>query len=562
MASTVYGNPAQGYAAPPGAKIDVNGYVEGSQQGTEMAAKLAANPQLQTGYSASTPTGGGFVGGTSTPVKVTPEGVSVGGGAPVPQTPNTPVAPNSNVPLTPAQQSVTNTYNGASGQINQSIQERVSAGFASKQGTPAPYDSATGLSQASKATPPNLGATPGEKIANDLASTDPFIKQIQQTAQDYFNPVNQRASLTEEYKKLLASSGVEALDTELLNMKNVIEGSEDDLRNEITKAGGFATDSQVMALTNARNKQLIKNYNNFLETRNTKQKYLDTMLDLTAEDRKEADRMFDSKMDIGFKLADYQQKMAENAKQSYQKIADKMGYDALYNSAAASGDPAAVSRIEKQLGMDPGGLAQLSELAAKDRKLSEESDKLDIQQKKASIANTYSQIADRTADNTPISGVDAKTFAKVQSAPEYKTMTGVLPALQAIKAYSDAVEKYGTTEHISGEGEGTLKGTYGNALAAWKTLAGLGALSGADFGLAENVVPEPSFWKRTSKTQAQLKAGMDNALQQAENLTKRLGENYPAAKPLLEKQLADIKIQTAPKLTESEIKAMDKALEK
>ena len=72
-------------------------------------------------------------------------------------------------------------------------------------------------------------------------------------------------------------------------MKNIIEGSEDDIRMEITKAGGFATDSQVLALTNARNKQLIKNYNTLLDTRNSKEKYLQTAIGLEQQDRQAAD---------------------------------------------------------------------------------------------------------------------------------------------------------------------------------------------------------------------------------------------------------------------------------
>ena len=106
--------------------------------------------------------------------------------------------------------------------------------------------------------------SPGK--SNDTASTyvqtDPFIDGLVKAWQDYINPTNQRKSLADTYSQMIKDSGVQALDTELLDMKNVIEGSEDDLRNEITKAGGFATESQIQGLTNARNKQLIKNYDN------------------------------------------------------------------------------------------------------------------------------------------------------------------------------------------------------------------------------------------------------------------------------------------------------------
>ncbi len=141
------------------------------------------------------------------------------------------------------------------------------------------------------------------------------------------------------------------------------------------------------------------------------------------------------------------------------------------------------------------------------------------------------------------SDIPEKVLTKVQASPEYKTINGVLPAIQAIKDYRDAVEKYGTSEIWSGTGKGTKNATYGNAIAAWKTLAGLGALSGADFGLAENVIPKGggAGFKRNSVQITQLDTALNNAVQQAETLTTRLKKVYPQAGSLLDSQLADIK---------------------
>src|SRR3990167_4696468 len=139
------------------------------------------------------------------------------------------------------------------------------------------------------------------KVANDFISQDPYLNSTIATYQNYMSQQEQRTSLVDEYSKLLKTSGIEAIDMDLINMKNVIEGTEDDIRTEITKAGGIATDSQVIALSNARNKQLIKNYNTLLETRNSKERYLDTVMNLTQQDRQEADRIFETQMNFGFK---------------------------------------------------------------------------------------------------------------------------------------------------------------------------------------------------------------------------------------------------------------------
>ena len=168
------------------------------------------------------------------------------------------------------------------------------------------------------------------------------------------SPKNQRDSLTETYQEMLEDSGIEALDTELLDMKNVIEGSEDDIRTEITKAGGFATESQVLALTNARNKQLIKNYNNLLETRNSKERYLETALNLESQDREAADRRFETAFNMSAQIAEYGQRMQQNAVQRLQWLQSNIGFDGLYDSTG--GNPYHVSLIEKTLGLPPGGL--------------------------------------------------------------------------------------------------------------------------------------------------------------------------------------------------------------
>lgn len=83
-------------------------------------------------------------------------------------------------------------------------------------------------------------------IEQQLAG-DPLYNQLLQTYQQFNDVAFQRKSLTEEYSAMSKKLGIDELNTELMNMKNVIEGTEDDLRAEVTKAGGFATESQIMA---------------------------------------------------------------------------------------------------------------------------------------------------------------------------------------------------------------------------------------------------------------------------------------------------------------------------
>ena len=117
--------------------------------------------------------------------------------------------------------------------------------------------------------------------------------------------------------------------------------------------------------------------------------------------------------------------------------------------------------------------------------------------------------------------------------------------MQTIKDYQGAINKYGISAWF-GTARGTLSGTYGNALSAWKSLAGLGALSGADFELAENAVPKPGSFRSNSVAKAKIESSLKNALDQAEFLTQRLAQNYPQAAPLLQDQLDQMKVMAYP----------------
>lgn len=221
------------------------------------------------------------------------------------------------------------------------------------------YDPATGSYVVQQYSP-----TGGGSLSTLQVQSDPFMNNLVGAWQAYISPENQRASLADTYNQMIKDTGIEAMDMELIDLKNVIEGSEDDIRNEITKAGGFATDSQVLALTNARNKQLIKNYNTLVEQRNAKEKYLQTAIQLEAQDREAADRRFESMFNMGMQLATYQQQMRQYAVQQMQWTVDKIGFDGLYNSI--NGDPYYASMIEQTLGLPQGGLkegAQQAEMA-------------------------------------------------------------------------------------------------------------------------------------------------------------------------------------------------------
>ena len=224
----------------------------------------------------------------------------------------------------------------------------------------------------------------GALSAGDVfAQNDPYLSGLIETFREYTDPENQRASLAETYQQMLKDSGVEDLDMEMVNIKNVIEGSEDDIRTEITKAGGFATESQVLALTNARNKSLIKNYNKLVDLRNAKASYLETAIGLEAQDREAADRRFESMFNMGMQIAEYGQKMQENAYNRLVNLQDTIGLDGIY--ASVQGDPNAVRLIERTMGMPSGSLAVGAQQAVAAKQAIESKEALDLELQQAKL---------------------------------------------------------------------------------------------------------------------------------------------------------------------------------
>ena len=340
---------------------------------------------------------------------------------------------------------------------------------------------------------------------NDLASafvkTDPFVGNLVKTWQDYINPVNQRASLKDTYTQMIKDSGVQAIDTELLDMKNVIEGSEDDLRTEITKAGGYASESQIQALTNARNKSLIKNYNTLLDTRNAKERYLQTALQLEQSDRQSADQRFETAFNMGTQIANMQQQMQNNARQQMQWLTTNIGFDGLYD--ATNGDSYYIDLVEQTLGMSPGGLQSAAQQAIQAKEQAQQEKALDVEYKQAQIANVYSQIAERTTNNTIMTDPLGKIMVKPSEALKinkelvgsdaYKSITKAKDSLQYLTQFADTFKDTGATSAVFSPRENAkLKAQYNTTILNLKEFFNLGVLNGPDEAILRSVLPDPT----------------------------------------------------------------------
>lgn len=334
--------------SPGGHSYSQSGYMnaDGSLSGTAPgAAPAAANASNTTADSPQNP---GYNGA--------PQPVS---SAPItpPATPtNTPVNTNTPNPSTVNATPYTDTTNPSAAPIAAS--QASSSGTATQQahaavvagGTPPPQNAGAGMTAATTAVGAanaNQGYTPAAPVVQ--AYTDAVQKQTDDYAKA-MSSQSQGETLVQQYQDFTNQLGIPALNTQLMNMKNIIDGTETDIRNEVTKAGGFATDSQVLAMTNARNKTMIQNYNNLLQTRSDMQAQVTTMVGLAEQDRTFANQQIDRQLNFDQAQVTFADKALTNAQSSIQQSIANYGAASVLKQAQATGDPTAVARINQTMG--------------------------------------------------------------------------------------------------------------------------------------------------------------------------------------------------------------------
>lgn len=253
------------------------------------------------------------------------------------------------------------TREGWSARVPTSSPSRYQAGFQAAQatGAPAPSTPAQGRSMVSSYTPPVSSPSPIDTMfsTDEEMGGDPFFQEMGIDFKDFFSPPKQKESLLSEYKRMYKNSGLEDLNEELINAKNVIEGTEEDVRDEITKAGGFGTESQIAAMTNARNKTLIKNYNKLVDLQTSQQQHFDTMMQLSQQDRQLASQEANNRFNMGIQLMQYRDSFLSKATEKANAVIQSFGgIKNFYN--AYKDDPYAISKAENALGFGSGGLAR------------------------------------------------------------------------------------------------------------------------------------------------------------------------------------------------------------
>lgn len=223
-------------------------------------------------------------------------------------------------------------------------------------GTPAPATMGGAKSTIQGTVQPEA---PDMSIVDSMLQQDKGFQDLQKTYSEYFHPETQKKTLMDTYDKLYKDAGLDNLDHEILDAKTIIEGTEDDIRNEIQQAGGFGTDSQVQALSLSRNKVLLKNYNNLVAMREQKANNLNTMMSLAEKDRAYADQQVDRMFNFDMQMQDYRNKFVQNTLDQYNK------YEPAQLYAMLKDNPQQLAFAEQIMGVGQGGLEKLASTKGK-----------------------------------------------------------------------------------------------------------------------------------------------------------------------------------------------------
>ncbi len=334
----------------------------------------------------------------------------------------------------------------------QSLNTKYNNALQAVTGTPpnSQGDASSAVKDAITQTSPNPVDTSQQQAGIDAAKSitekmnaDPGFQQLMADHQAYLSQASQQTSLQDEYTKLTADAGIPALNSQLINMKSIMDGTEDDIRNEITKAGGFATNSQVMALTAARNKVMIQNYNNLLQTRDDAVNQINTTMGFAKEDQANAQALATEKMNYDQQIISYEQKFTAAAQDSLKSMQQTEGWDGIYKAALASGDPSAIQRINSTMGngFDIRTMAladaQTKLNALQAQQATQANVAADNARANASLAEQirHNKVDEANAANKPLSG----TYTPAQK----DTLIGVGMTAPQVDQVSQYINQYG-----------------------------------------------------------------------------------------------------------------------
>lgn len=233
---------------------------------------------------------------------------------------------------------------------------------------------------------PDPVITASNDFAQGYNSMPPALQMIYGLVQGITNPSSTQQTFSQQYQQVLQQSGLPALQTQYMNIENVINGTANDIRTEITAAGGMATESEVQGMTTARNQTLILQANSLQSAMSMAQDYVDNTMKFSQADQQQVNDSLNQKIGLVETAASMQSTMDSNAGSNYNKTLTALGDN--YTAFAATIPPNMQPYVEQTMGLaagtlsNPKTLATMTSAALKQQTLS-----LDVQKEQIAAMN-------------------------------------------------------------------------------------------------------------------------------------------------------------------------------
>lgn len=316
----------------------------------------------------------------------TPYMGSVAGTVPTPQAQTTPQTPT-------VSQIMSSLGTGASQYGSQSatpgsqysqIAQTYTALAASNAGTQAPatnpLQSPEVQSQLAGGTQPSDSQ---QEYFDAYSGMNPVTQSLYNNITQMMSTQQTQQSLAQEYQTLAGPNSTLSQDQlQLMNVQTVMNGTQDDVSAEITAAGGTATQSQVMAVTAARNNVIMKQASFLQNQLSVQQSYVNNVLQFSQADESQVNSEISQQTGLLGTMSTLQQTMMQNQIDMANNIVKNGGgYTTLANSLMAA-DPTGtqLQYYSQLLGADlssPAWLQQADEYNAS---------KISLEQAKATTA--------------------------------------------------------------------------------------------------------------------------------------------------------------------------------
>lgn len=202
------------------------------------------------------------------------------------------------------------------------------------------------------------GADAQQAYFEKLFGMNPVESTIFSQLSNLTSQTNTQTSLSDLYTQESAAQGLPGLNLQFADINKIMRGTEDDIRQEVGAAGGGASESQIQALTGARNKVLMNQAQYLQDVINSKNDYVDKVVQLTGQDRAAVSQQISQKLGILNTMETITSNAENAAKDNFKSIIDAVGWDGL--AASVKNNPTQAAKIESLFGMSPGELQSIA----------------------------------------------------------------------------------------------------------------------------------------------------------------------------------------------------------